>query len=442
MFSISPLSRPRPALRSCLGLTVRLGLRVLSPVALLLIASSAYPQIGPPGATVDSVLLIARERNPEYAAMRLEAEAAEQRVYPAGALPDPKFRNEFRDITRMESQNPTLLPSRIGSNRYLLMQDVPWFGKRELKREIAQADAHAAGGRATATWVELASKIKTAFAQLYYVHRNEALTREILDLVVRLEKVAQVRYAGGLAAQQDVIRAQVEQTNLRNELVALENERRQLQARMNGLLSRPAVAPLAEPQVLRPLPAAAKLDYAVLESRARERNPLLVSEASRIKSSQKARELAYKNRYPDFTFGFSPIQYQNAVREWEVMVELNIPLQQKTRRSQEREAEAMVSAALARREATSNQVLSELSESLAGLEAARRTEALVSDSLLPQAQLTFESALAAYQNGKVDFATLLDAQRQIREAKQTRFKAQAEARMRLADIEKLVGDDL
>ena len=74
--------------------------------------------------------------------------------------------------------------------------------------------------------------------RLYYVHRNERLTQEILDLIVRLEKIAQVRYAGGLSAQQDVIRAQVEQTSLRNELIALKSERRQLQARMNALLSR------------------------------------------------------------------------------------------------------------------------------------------------------------------------------------------------------------
>ena len=51
------------------------------------------------------------------------------------------------------------------------------------------------------------------------------------------------------------------------------------------------------------------------------------------------------------------------------------------------------------------------------------------------------SALAAYENGKVDFATLLDAQRQIRQAKQTRIKAQLEAQMRLAEIEKLAGEE-
>lgn len=396
----------------------------------------------PPGATVESLLEIARERNPEYASIQQEAAAAEERVYPAGALPDPKFRNEFRDITRMESQNPTLLPARVGSNRYLLMQDVPWFGKRDLKREIAEYDAQGAKGRAYGVWTDISSRIKSTFAQLYYVHRNERLTREILDLVTRLEKVAQVRYSGGLAAQQDVIRAQVEQTSMRNELVALETERHHLHTRLNALLARPAHASLAEPERLRAVPSPEKLDYAALEARVRSRNPQLFAEDARIKSAEKSRELAYRNRYPDFTFGFAPIQYRNSVREWEVMVEMNIPLQQKTRRSQEREAEAMLSAARARKEATANDVLAALSENLAAIEAARRIEILATNSLLPQSELTFQSALAGYQNGKVDFATLLDAQRQIRLAKQNQIRAQAEAQVRLAEIEKLLGEEL
>ncbi len=124
------------------------------------------------------------------------------------------------------------------------------------------------------------------------------------------------------------------------------------------------------------------------------------------------------------------------------MLELNIPLQQSSRRSQEREAEAMLAAAESRKEATVNQVLSELAENLAGFEAARRTEMTTTSSLLPQAELTSQSALASYETGKVDFATLLDAQRQIRQAKQNRIKAQFEAQSRLAEIEKLIGEDL
>lgn len=395
-----------------------------------------------PGANVDSLLAYAKSRNPEFAAMQAEAEASAERVVPAGALPDPKFRSELRDITKMGEQSATLSPSRVGSTRYLLMQDIPWYGKRDLKREIAELEADGAKGRALGAWADIAGRIKVNFSQLYYLRQNERLTREILDLMTRLEKVAQVRYAGGLAAQQDVIRAQVEQTNMRNELIALESEQQYLRARLNALLSRPTSAQLAEPSQLRKLPAPATLDFAGLEERVRVKNPQLFADESKIKAAEKTRDLTYKNRYPDFTLGVSPIQYQNAIKEWELMVELNIPLQQASRRAQERESESMLNAARARKEATANQVTAELAESLAGLEAARRTENLLTGSLIPQSELTFQAALAGYETGKVDFATLLDAQRQIRQAKQNQFKAQVDAQVRLAEIERLLGEEL
>ncbi|MHB1360253.1 MAG: TolC family protein, partial [Rhodocyclaceae bacterium] len=47
------------------------------------------------GGSVDSLLAFARERHPEFAAMRSEAAAAAERVGPAGALPDPGFRVEL-----------------------------------------------------------------------------------------------------------------------------------------------------------------------------------------------------------------------------------------------------------------------------------------------------------------------------------------------------------
>jgi cobalt-zinc-cadmium efflux system outer membrane protein len=436
------LSRASPwRLHLTQGVGLRRGVAFL-PLVLSLLLTPAAAEEKALGRSVDSLLEYAQSHNPEYATLRYEAEAAAERVTPAGALADPKLRTEFRDITRFGEQSATLSPSRVGSTRYLLMQDLPWYGKRDLKREIAELDAEGAQGRARGSWSDLAARIKSVHAQRYYLYHNEKLTQEILELIVRLEKIAQVRYASGLAAQQDVIRAQVEQTGMRSELINLENERRQLNARLNALLARSAAAPLAAPEQLRPLPAPAQLEYAALEERARARNPLLFAEESRLKAAEKTRELAYKNRYPDFTFGVSPIQYQNAVKEWEIMVELNIPLQQGTRRAQERESESMLAAARSRKEAASFQILSSLEENLSGIEAARRSEMLTANSLLPQAELTFRSALAGYENGKVDFATLLDAQKQIRQARQTQIKAQAEARVRLAEIEKLLGEDL
>ena len=396
------------------------------------------------GANLTGLLEYAREHNPELAAMRYEADAATQRVQPAAALPDPVLRTELMDITNRDmDKNPSLLPAQVGSTRYTFMQSVPWFGKRDLKREAAGAVAGQAQGRAAATWAELSAQIKSAYAQYYYVMGSQKITRDLLDLVVQMENVAQVRYANGLAAQQDAVRAQVEQTAMKTGLVMLDSAKRQTEARLNALLSRPATLPLAAPQGLRNIPAAASPEnYKALESRIREHNPDLFVDEAGINAAEKNRELAYKNRYPDFTLGISPTQSGTAVREWSLMAELNIPLQQESRRSQERESEAMLAAAKARKEATANRILSALAENLSGLDAAQRTESLSSSGLLPQAEVTFESALTGYQIGRVDFATLLDAVRQILNARLEVLKARTDAQMRLAEIERLLGEDL
>lgn len=409
------------------------------------LALAVQPAIGAErlGSSLSGLLDYAREHNPELAAARHEADAARQRVQPAGALPDPVLRAELMDVTNQGTNKPSSLwPSEVGSTRYLLMQSVPWFGKRNLQRGVAEAQAAQADGQAGSTWAELAARIKTIYAMSHYLYGSERLTRQTLELVNSLEKVAQTRYANGLGAQQDVIRAQLEQTGLRAEQLELEGELHHQQSRLNALLSRPAMAELAEPVQLRPLPAPAQLDYASLEQKLRARNPQLQVAGAQVQSAEKGRDLAYINRYPGFTLGIAPNQSGNAVRSWDLMVEFNIPLQQGSRRSQEREAEAMVAASESRRQALQDRMLAALSESLYGLETARNTESLAATRLLPQSELTWQSALAGYETGKVEFAMLIEAQRQILEAKQQRLKAQLEAQLRLVEIESLLGEEL
>ena len=419
--------------------------RGLLAVALLSagLAGPVLAQENALGSSVQGLLEYARTQSPEVAAMRQEADAAAQRVQPAGALPDPVLRVELMNINNYGNDAPpSLLPWRVGETKYTVMQTLPSWGKRDLKRDVAAADARQALARTDATWAELAARIKTSYAEYYRAAGTERLTREVLDLMSRLEQIAQARYAGGLVAQQDAIRAQMEQTAMRSELIALDNEKRQLRARLNALLARDGAAALADPQTLRPLPTLAIADVSMLAERSRSNNPQLQAEQARLAGAQKNRDLTSRNRYPDFQVGVSPSQMGSRITTWGLMFEMNIPLQQESRRAQEREAEAMVSAARLRSEALSHQLLGELAGNLAGFDAARRTEALMTTQLLPQSELNLRSALAGYENGKADFATLLDANRQIRKARQDLLKAQVDAQMRLAEIERILGEDL
>jgi outer membrane protein TolC len=419
---------------AALNIALSIALSLLSCVAGAQATSEAgAADDSAPGRTVDSLLAIARQNNPEFSALRHEAQAAIERVAPAGELMEPRLKVELQDITKAGEQ---------GATAYTLTQEIPWAGKRDLRRDIATLDADAAQSRIRQNWVELAARIKALFVQRYLVQANERIASETLELMLQQEKVMQVRYAGGLAAQQDITRIHVEHTAMRAELVALGAEWRQTQTRLNTLLARPVQAPLATPSRLRPLPESAQLDLAALSDRLRSVSPLLSVAASGVLSAEKSRELTNKSRYPDFTLGINAMQRQNTVKEWGLMVELNLPIRDRVLQSQERESEAMLAAAQSRQLAAANQALADLSDNLIALDAARQTEHLMTYSLMPQADLTWRAALAAYENGKADFATLLDAQRQIRQARQSQIKAQADAQLRLIEIERLVGEEL
>jgi len=395
------------------------------------------------GSNLQGLLAYARAESPELEATRREADAAAQRVGPAGALPDPALRVELMNINNYGNDAPpSLLPPRVGETKYTVMQTLPLWGKRDLRRDAAAADATQAAARSEVTWTELAARIKTSYAEYYRAIGNERLTREVLELLSRLEQIAQARYAGGLVPQQDAIRAQLEQTAMRLELVGLESEKRQSRARLNGLLARDAAAPLADPQELRTWPALATSDAATLAERARARNPQLQAELARLSGAQKTRDLTLRNRYPDLLVGVVPSQMGSRITQWGLMFEINIPLQQEPRRAQEREAEAMVGAARSRSEALLRQLLAELAGNLSAFDAALHTESLIKSQLLPQSELSLQSSMAAYENGKVDFATLLEAQRQIRKGRQELLKSRVEAQLRLADIERILGEDL
>jgi cobalt-zinc-cadmium efflux system outer membrane protein len=395
------------------------------------------------GGRVESLLEFARERHPEFAALRAEAESAAARVEQAGALPDPVLRTELRDVTNEGlDASANLLPPRIGGARYAFSQTLPWAGKRDLRREVAGAAVDEAQALSRAGWIELATKIKLTYAQ-HHVHLlSIRYTRENLDLMRRVAEIARTRYASGLGGQQDALRAQTEIVAMETDLTMLEGESAQASARMRALLGRPDNIKLRPPEELRLLPPAPRLTLTALEDRLRANNPRLAAEDARIAGAERNRALAELNGYPDVTLGVAPTQVRNRVAQWELMFEINIPLQRDRRGAERREAELKLDVARLRRTDALNQALAALGESLAGLQVAQKLETLVGGSLLPQAELSLNAALVAYETGRAEFAMVLDAQRQLRRARTELVKARGDQQMRLAEIERMLGEEL
>ncbi|MBI1208854.1 MAG: TolC family protein [Azospirillum sp.] len=394
---------------------------------------------GAVGASVEELLALVRKMNPELAASGLEAEAAAARIEGADALPDPKFQVQVEDIAR----NPSGLPrSRIGTAKYLFRQEFPLWGKRGLKREIAEAESRQAEGKLAGLLTELAMRVKTTYAEYHLVHLATDQTDELLNIVRALGRLAQLRYAQGMGQQQEPITAEAERAALTSERLRLDGDRRRLRARLNALIGRAPDQPLVEQPRPRPLPDARSLDFNVLRERAQAANPLLRIEAARIEAADGTRSLADRAWYPDLGVGVGVVQKNNTLDSYQAMVEVNIPLQWGLRRSQQAEATAMASAARSRRDAVSLNIDADLQVALAGLDAATGMVKVLRDTGIPQARIAVQSALKSYEIGLGEITPVLDGVQRLQRAFIDLLKVQFEQQARLAEIERTIGGDL
>jgi outer membrane protein TolC len=368
----------------------------------------------------------------------LEAEAAHAGAGAASALPDPVFMLELMDITNAgTNHSASILPGEVGISRYQLTQTLPFFGKRALRGDVARHQAAQSDAQREATWLEVENQIKAAYVRYYQAVRQARILDETRELYESLERLAVTRYGVGLVPQQDVVRAQSEITTIKVDLIEAEQRRHESIASLNALLPRATDAPLAMPASL-PMPAA-KPSLAGLREAAFGHAPDLAREQSGIAAAKSSQALTLRERYPDLDLGVRDTRPRDGLETWDVLLQVNIPLQQSARRDREAEAGHRLEAAQASLEAARARIDARLGVSYAAFESSQDKARLLRSTMLPQAEATLKAAEAGYETGKIDFNTLIEAQRQILRTRLALLDAEVETFLRLAELEQLTG---
>jgi outer membrane protein TolC len=388
----------------------------------------------PPSNGLPELLAYADRHSPRLAGTAAETAAAQARIGSAGALDDPVLRIEPEDIL---DGGLELSPARVGRTRYQLMQDLPWSGKRRLRRDIAAAEAEqsAAGYRRVRS--ELRREIRMAYADWREAEGRLRVLDEVEAILADAEAVARTRYAAGLAPQGDVLRAQLELSNIENDRLGLIGRAQAARARLNGLIGRRRDADLLPPpdDGLEALPALASAEHRLVASA-----PEIEAASALERAADKRNALTLRERWPDLRAGVSAMQRGNEIDEWGLMLELNLPLQQVRRRADEAESAAMRDAAWSLREEAVVRALAGLQQAHAEASAALAQRELIAHTLDVQALLTLNAALAAYHTGAADFLGVIDATLQIMRIHIAAIAATADYDRRLAEFLDYLGE--
>jgi len=389
---------------------------------------------------VDALVTEALKQNPEIEAARQRWRAAQERVPQARALDDPEFKIELfntpenLDFTRTEN------------TIFGLSQRFPFPGKLSLREGMAVKEAEMAAALLRAKEREVASQVKSAYYEVFLAHKAIEIHHQQTDILKDFFAIANARFRAGKGTQVDVLKSAVELSKLENELPVLEQQKETAKAKLNLLLSRAPQSPLGEPVgPIEPAEPGKRPAIEELQQLAVQSRPELRAVDLDIARSRTATALAQKQYYPDFNVMVERFQNFGARDGFGGMVTMSLPFSFWTKPKYDagvREAAANQDAAKAAYEALKNQVLFEIKDLLAKIEAAEKLITLYRTTVIPQAQQTLESARAGYQVGKTEFLAMLDAQRAIKDFQLDYYRSLTAFEQRRAELERAVGMDL
>jgi outer membrane protein TolC len=402
------------------------------------LAPAAIAQTAAPSADtlpIAEAIRLALANNPLLHAADFGALAAQQRIGPAGALPDPQLQlglmNRMAGDLRATSDPMTM-------NQVQLMQMVPFPGKLGRARDAVRHQAAAADADALEQRRVLVAQVEAAYATVAYTDRAlDAMARTQASLRDFAE-VATTMYAVGTGLQQDVLRAQVEVARMGESITNMRQDRIAGAARLNTLLGREAMAPVGAlelPADTLPLPSLDSLIALALRNRA-----ALQAGAERVAAADAALAGARRELLPDIQIGVAYQQRPAFPDMLSLMIGVSVPLFAASRQlPARREMSAMQQMAAAEQLDRRNETTALVIEARGRAERDRDLGRLYRNDILPQARAAAQSALAGYRVGKVNYMTLIDNQMTVTRYEIETYRLQADQQQAKADLVALTG---
>ena len=414
-------------------------MRVFSGLLTILILSASANAQTPPRLALADAVDEALANNPEIAAAQHRSLAARQRPAQEHSLPDPMLSAGYNASGRPWpgaglGTEPT---ANIG---FMVSQELPYAGKRDLRASIASREADADTQLIESARLSVIARVKQAYYRLSYTYAvGDVLTRnrELLDTLL---KVSENRYSVGQAAQQDVIKAQTQLSILELQLERVHQGRATREGELNALLARPTTTPVGRPDDLLLTPFDVSLE--ALVAAATENAPMLRRDQIMIDRSQLAVEAARKEYKPDFglTGGY---YYMGAMPPmYEFRFDMKIPLQRDRRAAAVAEQLSSVQEAKSTYDSTRLGLQGRLQEDYQMASTSVRLARLYRDTVLPQARLALESSMASYQTGAVDFLSVLTNFGTVLEYEMTYFDELTSYHTAVSRLEEMTGTPL
>lgn len=389
--------------------------------------------------SLPQLLQESQAHNPEILAARAAWQAARQVPSQVSTLPDPQI-----ELQSLSVGGPLPFQGYTSSNfAYIglgISEDLPYPGKLRLRGQVARQQAAALEQDYLAVARRVQMQVESEYYQLNYLHQVQLTLQANQKLLHVIEQVAEARYTQGHGNEQDVLKAQLNETKLVDRMAVNQQDIGSAQARLKAILNRPPQSP--------DLPAGPLQEVPLPESQsdvldlARAQDPSVKAWQASALARDSQVKLAHKDFYPDFNISY---MYQRTAPSrypayYMLTLGVKLPIFRARRQMPElAEAVAQRTQAQQMQQAAAQQAGGAVQAAYVHVQTGTRVLRIYKQGLIPQARATLQAGLTAYEAGREDFETLLNAFLDLQNLNIEYWNTLAQRETALAQIEQFTG---
>ncbi|MEX1261893.1 MAG: TolC family protein [Balneolaceae bacterium] len=381
---------------------------------------------------------IAIEENPELRSLNFLYRAEMERAREIGVLPDPELSIKY-------DFNPMMSESQLGRFSISAMQMFPWFGSLNTMRNAQRSAAEAERAQIDVRQLEILRDLQITWFDISEVQEQIRITEQNIKLVRELIPLVEIRYETGGAGQADILRIQMEEQRLLNQIANLEDQINPLKAEFNEYLNRDPDAQVETTDSLEPQ----QIQYSdeQIHELVLTQNPSFDAISARGSSLEQQNRAAKLGGRPSFGLGFEVMgrdfgpmsMFPDAKESFIGMATIRLPIFRSRTQSQQQQITERLSALEFDRQQTENRLTTEVERILEEVRKSERTIRLLEEELVPRAQQAFTLLSEAYSVGNARFDELLQIQRELLDLKIERVEAVAGQNRAVVRLESLMG---
>jgi outer membrane protein TolC len=299
-----------------------------------------------------------------------------------------------------------------------LMQKFPFLGKRKLQGKIQASKAETFYFNYVVHQLKLDHAVRSTWYDYYYLAQVTELTVQNFKLIQNWDGVIRSKYVTARTGHPDLIKTQIELIQLEDELSTLENKKIPILERFRTLVNDPSMTDIVVPDSL--AFELGKSDKSIIQRQILKNNPNILGVKAAIEMERAKVKRSKLNRMPDFGLGVELIgtgeKDGSSVSGKDPLVaklSMDIPIWIRKTNSEITSANYTLTGTEARAESIQNELRSELEMVLFDLDESSRQIRLYKDILIPKGLESLSASEIAYRGDKIEFISLVDAQRRL-----------------------------